>query len=262
MIKRILYILIISLYTVSLSFGMSETNLRENNISVSTGAGSISPTAKTFLPLGDSHTVGLGSVSGYGYRQELQSDFGNGFYNLVGPYQSPSSGTYGVNHAGVAGQTSAQILSRLPGLLTTYMSGSLQSHSLVMADAGTNDCAQSVSVSTIVANYVSMINDVHTFNSAIDIYVNVPNPTKLSTINTCLASLETTLIAQVLSMQGTITNLHVTDEYARFLANPTWQTDWMSNVQNSHPNDAGYAVWGDLMQTCINSPTSQYCDGN
>lgn len=261
--KLIILTLTACVVAITAHAGISISKIKMGRISFSNNI--VAPiAAKTFLPIGDSHITGTGSSNGFGFRKQIQDNAGIGYYRLVGPFTSPSSDAqYYINHAGIGGQTTAQILARLSSTLTSYMSGVLNSNSIVFIDGGTNDCAQGVSNATTVNNLHTMVTTVNSFNPAIDIYVTLPNPTSSSTLNTCLNTLNGLTKTDILALQGSIPQVHVVDLYARFIANASYASQWLSGIGGvSHPNDTGYAVEGNLVWSCIQSPLNQYCDGN
>lgn len=264
--KKIFSLIILSFLLISTVFAM---NITVQSYTIrSAGQGGGSPGNVLLLPLGDSKTVGVGDNGAqtggqFGYRDHLQSLLGVGVYKFVGAYTDPPSDpTFYVNHAGVDGDTTAQMITRLPGLLTTYMSGTISSSSYVVIDGGTNDCNNGTPIATITANIHSMASTVNTFNPNINVMIVLPNPTHVGTLTTCIGNMNISTKANILAYQSTKPNIHVYDEFNNFEANSNWEAQWLSNVGASHPNDAGYTVESQGIYNCMTNHNSQYCDGH
>jgi VCBS repeat-containing protein len=192
-------------------------------------------TPLTILPLGDSITLGWTQAdwvsqnnltSDPGYRGPLWQEFvGNGMLvNLIGPNQNGPASLPDPANAGFPGDTTAQILERLPGILAQQVPGA------VLLMAGTNDVLQGVPQATIIANLTSMINMIAAASPSTQIYVATLTPLTADSVTSINAAI-TTMVSQA-SAAGQHVNLVS-----------------MSNVTSGdigadgvHPTAAGYSL--------------------
>jgi lysophospholipase L1-like esterase len=208
------------------------------------------PDTLKLLPLGDS--ISEGWPDDFGYRNHLQDLLGIGVYDFVGPFTDPDSdATYDVDHAGVGGERTDQIESRVDSTLDTYMTN-LESGSCVLIHAGTNDANQNYSggATAWVANVEDMIDLIHAHDSSIDIYVALIIPSTDGTINGRITTFNAALESMLETYQGTKANLYIVDMYARFTSNVDWASEWM--YDSLHPNDTGYSIMADEWFKAIN----------
>lgn len=228
------------------------------------------------LPLGDSITRGSNDNNPeccFGYRDHLQDSLGVGVYDFVGNFSEPAiSGTYDINHEGVAGQTTAQILARLQAGLSTLMPLPNPSGSKVLIIAGTNDIRASPSSSTVraaaVANVVTMVNTIHAYDASISIYVALIPPNNVAGIDTGFTNYNTDLNSAMVTLQGTITNLHIVDMNGAIKNPANCTASYIAACMSDglHPDDStpyrGYVVLSNQWASCISNPSNTGCDGN
>lgn len=136
---------------------------------------SINTAVPKILTMGDSNTEGIEDYGNreFAYRRELQVQLGVGNYDMVGSRQRPSSDpVYDVDHAGVGGNTSAQIEARLQGELDANMTDFVQGDTVIIL-AGTNDGKLDTTQEREDArdNVEDMIDIIEAFNSNIRILV-------------------------------------------------------------------------------------------
>lgn len=236
----------------------------------------IPPSSKPLLcPLGDSITRGSNdstcqgqplagpTTTCFGYRDHLQDLLGVGKYNFVGDFKEPStSPTYDTDHAGVPGQTTAQILARLPGILSTNFVGPVPAGSIFLIHAGTNDIRLGGSQSVAINNILTMINIINTYDPNITIYVALVTP-----YSSQMTSFNVALKSALITRQGTKSNLHYVDMEAAFRnianCNPTYLICMNDGLHpDDVPPDPGYPLMARTWYNCIMDPTHQYCDGH
>lgn len=228
------------------------------------------------LPLGDSITRGSNDNNPeccFGYRDHLQDSLGVGNFDFVGNYSEPAiSGTYDINHEGVAGQTTAQILARLQAGISTWMPTPNVAGSKVLILAGTNDIRANASSSAVraaaVANVVTMVNTIHSHDASIDIYVGLIPPNNVAAIDTGFTNYNTDLNTAMVTLQGTISNLHIVDMNGAIKDPANCTASYIAACMSDglHPDDStpyrGYVVLADQWASCISSPSNSGCDGN
>lgn len=233
----------------------------------------LTDTRPKILTLGDSITNGTGQTNTWGYRAYLQALINPAVsnvrtartYQFVGPYRNSTlDDDYELFHAGVSGERTDQLALRLPTHLRNYMSGTLPSGSKALIHIGTNDITSGVAEATIVNNIEAMIDVIHAFNPAIDVYVALIIP-RLDADDADTTTFNAALKTMLDTKRLTKTNLYYVDMNARWKANASWATDYIaagSPWLNVHPLDLGYSVMADGWYACINSTTAQYCNGN
>lgn len=268
--KNILTLIFLLLTTVVYAGSVSFKGLSFKGLTASTTTDSVLVGGK-LLPLGDSKTLGAGEAVRFAFRDHLQDLIGHGLYDFVGPFSDPaSSGTYDVNHAGIQGQTTTQILARVSSLLTTYTSPTDPSDIWVI-DAGTNDCWDNGNFGTLITlqqstdNVHSMVTAIHAYNPRTAIYVNITSPIDVTAADACLAMLNPMIKADILALQATIPSVHTVNSYQKFLDHSGWQTDWIQTnpaLNPNHPNDAGYTAEAAVLYDCMINPNRPYCDNH
>ena len=230
----------------------AQANSRQYRGLVSTAAVQVTP---RLMPLGDSIT--RGSVDGFGYRDHLQDFLGINKWDFVGPFAHPAShATYDVDHAGVSGQTTAQIEARTLSHLTTYMVGNA-ANSIVLLHAGTNDVMTMPGTGTLeerIASYVANVEDIieiiHAHDPTIRIFVALIVPNTDSTIEARIELYNSTLKTMLQNYQTTKSNLYIVDMHSAFVNNPDWATEWF-HTDGVHPNDAGFRVMASKWSNAI-----------
>ena len=190
--------------------------------------------ALSILPLGDSITLGwtqqdwvsqANLASEPGYRGPLWEGFldAGAPVNLVGPNSNGPSSLPDTQHAGFAGDTTAQILYRLPGIL------SQAAPDAVLLMGGTNDLLQGVAQSQTIANLTAMINLIAGANPNAHIYVaTLPYLSAKS-----VSSLNAAITSMVSSASGS--GQHVS------LVSMSNITSASLGPDGTHPTSAGYA---------------------
>lgn len=199
----------------------------------------------------------------FGYRDHLQDLIGVGIYDIVGDFKEPATNpTYDVDHAGVPGQKTSQILARLPAILSNKFVGPVPAGSIFLIHAGTNDIRTGGSQTTAVNNVLAMINQINNHDPNITIYVALITPLSTATTN-----YNTALKAALETRQLTKTNLHIVNMEAamRNLANcsPTYVACMSDGL---HPDDtlpySGYQVMANTWYSCLQNTNNTYCDGH
>jgi len=106
-----------------------------SSVSVSNGSKSTKP---IILFVGDSITAGVGSTDDFGFRRKFQQLQGASALTMCGNGTSPDyDATYQVYHGGVSGESTAEILARVPEELKDCFSYSIPGNSLFFY-GGTN----------------------------------------------------------------------------------------------------------------------------
>lgn len=223
------------------------------------------------MPLGDSITLGFADdVAPFmGYRNHLQDFLGINVYDFVGPFNVPTSiaPPYDTAHAGHNGDTSTGVLSDLIKDLSTYFSGNNSNNtgSIILIHIGTNDVGIGITPTTTKNNVQSMINDISATDPTISIYVALIIPSKTNPSNANITLINAAVKPMVQTLQASKSNLYLVDMHSLWLADPNWQTDYMSSDPSAgvlHPNDVGYTVMAQQWANCIKSTTAQYCNGH
>lgn len=205
---------------------------------------------KAYVCLGDSITVGTGSESGFGYRGFLQQKLGVTSTLFKGSKSTtitdPSIKNISPFHEGIGGNNTTQMLSRLPGILSTYMNGSQEKAMII--HAGTNDIFQDVPIQDMVDNVVSMLDLINAYDSQIYIYVCLIIPVTYQNDDPDITTFNSLLSSELSTYEKD--NLTVVDLNNAFKANPNWEDDYLP-VDGTHPNDAGYQVMANALATAI-----------
>jgi lysophospholipase L1-like esterase len=236
------------LHTVHL--WMREDGLRIDKILLRTsssttppsGAGPSESSGKPrLMGVGDSITVGSADPDQFGYRDHLQRHRGIGLMEFVGTQQGPSSNTvYDVDHAGVSGERTDQVIARLAAALAAHMPVPNPAGSAILLHVGTNDITQGIAESVIVDNVEAIIDLIDAHDPSIDVHVALITPRTLPEFDAPTTSYNNALETRLLSLQATKSNLFIVDMNAAFKANPTWAADYMGD--GVHPNDIGYQI--------------------
>jgi lysophospholipase L1-like esterase len=228
---------------------------KSSSASAPDGAGpSESSTRPRLMALGDSITLGVaGDPAHFGYRDHLEFILGVGEQEFVGTYRDPAQDrTYDVDHEGVGGNTTAQVLDRLPAALTTHMPTPNAAGSRVLLHIGTNDMQDRVSIAAVVDNVEQIINTVHAHDPSINIYVALIIPSTIAADDAVFTDYNNALAARLASLRATTkSNLFTVDMNTAFKTNPSWQTQYMSDA--FHPNEAGYVVMAQTWAQAIDA---------
>ncbi len=191
-------------------------------------------TPLSVLPFGDSITLGwtqddwiaqghLASAAGYrGPLWEGLLDRGL-FVDLVGPNVNGPPGLTDAQHAGFPGNTTAELLYRLPTVLQGFSPGA------VLLMAGTNDLLQGVPQAQTIANLTAMLNTIAAADPAATILVaTLPylSATAVAPLNSAIAS----MVASA-SASGLRVSLVSMSNITASLIGP----------DGTHPTSAGYA---------------------
>lgn len=237
------------------------------------------------LALGDSHVLGQTAVpalyrGGFRFRlqQELRPDV---IINMVGPIKSnpASDAVYDVDHAGIGGQTTAQINSRVPALITGYLSAATCAHTVVVLEGGYNKMSVTEPGITQQINEIKQsIQRFHDFCPAMPvIFMNLkPFPSITApSINANIDTFNARLLTEMSILQSTIPNLWIEDRHAIYKdpANCGGNPDNCCTIKvsgcdsnninctaaTSHPNGTGYELDGHYLGLIIkNGCLSQY----
>jgi VCBS repeat-containing protein len=191
--------------------------------------------AMTVMPFGDSITHGWtatdwsvqGITTDQGYRGPLWQSFisANALVNFVGDQTDGPYTLLDQANAGYPGETTAQLLERLPNLLA------VEKPQAILLMAGTNDLLQGVPQATIIANLNTMLSMIHAANPATHVYVSelIPNG-DVSTV----PALNTAIDAMVKQASAAGQNVSLVSE-SNFPS-----SDLI--FDNTHPTTAGYAI--------------------
>ncbi len=151
-----------------------------------------------------------------------------------------------VRNAGVSGETTAQILARVPANLSQYfVDGTYNRGSGVLIHAGTNDITLDalsdlgLSITAAITNIKSMIDLIDARDSELNVFVCKLIPRYDTSANFWYTQrfneeLERTRITWAKK------NVYIVDMQAAFRANSKWKTEYM--YDDKHPNDIGYDV--------------------
>ncbi|MCB8878168.1 phage head spike fiber domain-containing protein [Acidisoma silvae] len=191
--------------------------------------------ALTVMPFGDSITHGWtandwmvqGSTTDQGYRGPLWQSFlsTGALINFVGDQTDGPLTFLDPDNAGYPGDTTAQLLVRLPSLLAQ------EKPQAILILAGTNDLLQGVSQTTIIANLTKMITLANAASPSTHIYLSeLPPNTTVSTVS----ALNTAIDALVKQESAAGYNVSLVS-----------QSNFPSSdliYDGTHPTDAGYAL--------------------
>lgn len=189
------------------------------------------------MPFGDSITHGWtaadwsvqGLTTDQGYRGAVWQSFVSAqtLINFVGDQTDGPATLPDGDNAGYPGNTSAQLLVRLPNLLATQQPGA------VLIEAGANDLLQGIAQATTIANLTSMIDKISAANAATQIYIGTATPLNAVSAST-VSSLNTAIATMVKQEQAAGDKVVLVD---------------MSNITSddlifdgTHPNDIGYGL--------------------
>jgi lysophospholipase L1-like esterase len=201
------------------------------------GAAGLALPAKTaaqvrMMPLGNSITDGDGSSNGGGYRYFLHNrlkDAGIAF-DFVGALAG-GSGFADNEHEGHGGFRADQLAAQ------TYLTNNPAA--VVFLEIGTNDVSGNESAAQIKSDIESVVDQIHSFDAKIEIYVGTLVPRNDSSAKQAVADDLNALLPGLISAKSAAGyKVYLVDHAARFKADPNWQTNLMSD--DLHPNDAGY----------------------
>lgn len=195
------------------------------------------------LPLGDSLTVGVGSNNLFSYRGTLQALIGVGRCSFVGPHTDPNSDpTLDVDHAGVSGETIAEVEART-GTALGYLN-SPYSKSIVLWLAGANDANDTpeVDLNDSADSFESTIEAIYAVSPNIYIFVGTGTPNRDGSDDARVTTLNGLIATKITDLQTAHPGIRIytVGINAAFKANAGWASAYMSD--NTHPNEAGYTV--------------------
>jgi lysophospholipase L1-like esterase len=144
--------------------------------------------------------------------------------NLIGPNSDGPASLPDTANAGFPGDTTAQLLERLPGLLAQQVPGA------VLLLAGANDLLQGIPQATIIANLSSMINMIAAAGPATQIYVATLTPLSADSVTSLNTAIST------LASQASAAGQNVT------LVNMSNVTMADIGPDGTHPTAAGYGL--------------------
>lgn len=225
------------------------------------------------MPVGDSITRGSQDTPVlFGYRDHLQDSLGIGSYAFVGAFTDPDNdSTYDVNHGGVGGESSPNILTRIDSELDSLMPAPNPSGSKVLLMVGTNDVrsggdgvSEAAALNNIADNPLttaSIVGKIHAHDSTVSVYVGTIIPSTDGANTTAFDSFNAALITRILAVRASKTNLHIVDVDTAFrTCNGGTYTACLADTL--HPNDTGYQSISDAWYSCILSSTNANCNGN
>lgn len=240
-------------------------------------------TYTNILTVGDSHVLGQLTSSAYypgGFRFRIQSEMLPTVVNMLGPYKTnpSSSSTYDVDHAGVGGETTAQINARVPNLITNYLSpATCGTNTIVVLEGGYNGLTTAEpAITNQVNEIVSSITRFYNFCPDMPvIFMNLkPFPSNSGTRNTNITTYNARLLTVMSDLQETIPNLWIWDRYATYTDTDNCNGDADNCSQNlctpaqitagcitttSHPSPLGYQLDGHYLGQIIkNGCLSEY----
>lgn len=242
---------------------------------------------KKLLCVGDSITWGVGgdgdgdTNNDWGYRKVLQDQLGIGAYDFVGTNSTPASdATYDVEHYGNSGQIVQWIVSHSSPSVWSMKSelnavfGNARAGSVVLLHAATNDVIlQSIDAPSkrtnaeIIANFMTIIDNITSINNQADIYVALIVPLRQVAQATWWGPFNDDLKAALLAKMATTPRLHIVDMYNAFMLNytgdcPDWYNDCMNVFSGAHPSATGYLAMAKMWARCMADNTAVGCDGN
>lgn len=176
------------------------------------------PPGSTVLALGDSLTEGVGASPQDSYPAVLADITG-----------------WQVINAGVSGDTSAGVLSRLPGLLKQYQP------KLVLTGIGGNDFLRKVNESTTRANILKICQEIKSYGAQ-NMLIAIP---KLSLLGAAISSLS---------------DHPMYEEIAKEVGIPLQEDGWSTVLSDKslrsdeiHANAKGYALFAELLAKSLRS---------
>lgn len=222
--------------------------------------------------LGDSITSGsTGSTTLMGYRQQLQMLLGVQTYTFVGDQTAPGNAlalSYGkafsLKNGGVGGNTTTQVIAREPAILA-QLSGYQNTVALVLA--GINDVGASDDPVVTTTNLQTIVNNIIANNASTIIYVMLLLPNGGVTENPNVIIQNADYLTMLQTLQTTSPQVHIIDMYNAFNDVDPAHSGATTGAgtyffDQTHPNDKGYGYMASVINNCIKSNQSHYCDGN
>lgn len=236
------------------------------------------PANPVIYPLGDSITLGTGDTPNFGYRDHLQNYLGIGNYNFVGGYSDPDgNATYDIEHGGVGGTRTANVLARTSRDLIAYLPKPNNPDTKILLLIGTNDSASGVgdnlpppvTPSAATSNVVSIVNAIVSYDANINIYVGTIVPHReFGSVknNTNFINFNNELTPAILSINSSNPKVHLVDLYSAFVDDTfgLLSGNYRSTAytDDTHPNNLGYTVIARQWDSCIQNSSNVNCDGN
>jgi lysophospholipase L1-like esterase len=220
------------------------------------------------MPLGDSITFGAGHSTGGGYRVELfhraladgraitfVGSQASGPATVDGrrfPRNNEGHPGYTIDdspdheRAGILPLTAAALRATAPHIVMLMIG---TNDLLVRAESGADSVTSRVDLES-AAERLSRLLDVIGQNApnALVVVARVP-PSSSDTFNALADTYNTSLSAMAAARAQAGGHVVLVDMNAPFVANPRFYADWL--VDGLHPNDAGYAVMGDVWYEAV-----------
>lgn len=242
---------------------------------------------KNILTVGDSHVVGkLNSSTDLnyrgGFRFRIQKEMLPVVVNMLGPNKNnpKSDATFDVDHAGIGGQTTAQINARVPGLIANYLSPATCADTVVVLEGGYNNLSTTEPAFTQqISEIVQSIQRFHDFCPDMPVlFMNLkPNPTNaIQSVQDSIDTYNARLLIVMSDLQETIPNLWIWDRNAIYKDPANCNGHWNNCCQilctggcnslcqqcasvTTHPSPTGYELDGQYIGLIIkNGCLSQY----
>ncbi|MDZ7302323.1 MAG: Ig-like domain-containing protein [candidate division KSB1 bacterium] len=186
------------------------------------------------MPLGNSITDGDGSSHEGGYRYYLYNLLkdANISFDFVGSLKG-GSGFPDTDHEGHGGFL-AEMLA-----VQTYLTNNPAD--VVFLEIGTNDVSNNETAQQIRDEIADLLDQIHNFNPAIEIYLGTVVPRKDSDAKQAVTDNLNALLPGLVSTKAAAGyKIYLVDHANRFKADPNWQNNLMSG--DKHPNDNGYEL--------------------
>lgn len=219
------------------------------------------------LALGDSHVLGQLTGTTYyrgGFRFRLQAELLPTVVNMIGPQKTnPTSDSFfDVDHAGIGGQTTAQINSRVPGLITNYLSPSTCAHTVVVLEGGYNKLSvaepaftnQINEIKSSITRFYNFCPDMPVIFMNLKPFPSNSGPGRNDEIDTYNAR----LLTEMSDLQETMPNLWIWDRFATY----TDPDNCGGNVDNCCQNNCAPGDTGCVSTTSHPSPMGYELDGH
>jgi lysophospholipase L1-like esterase len=211
---------------------------------------SVNPAAYTavVMPMGDSITEGAigGTV---GWRPILWHDVTTVVnptsYTLVGSLAAGPATVDGNswprNHEGHQGYVVTDLNAIAAARITTY------APDIVLLMIGANDANGNVDLPNYSSRVSTLLGNI--YGSKADAFVLLSTVLPFGNANANVPLINAQLPALVTAQRAMGRQIQLVDNYATFVANPSYAAQWLSD--NIHPNDTGYAVLGNAWYSAV-----------